>query len=354
MPSFGVKARIGIPLRRRVMRRTESPDSVKTQRNFASTNSATSAAASVMAPPCVKGRVPSLGMRSSPCSSVDSMMRAMVLTVTTGNSPTLVSPLSMSASAPSSTALAQSEASARVGRGLVIMDSSICVATMTGLALRRASSTARFCTMGTASSGSSTPRSPRATMIASNASTISSSASTACGFSTLATTGTRRPSSSMISCTRTMSEASRTKLSAMRSAPRRRPQRRSASSLPESAGTLTATPGRLMPLMLLTAPPTSTVVVTRVPSVETTRSVTLPSSMSNGSPGFTSPGRPLYVVEQMSFVPRMSSTVMTKVSPKARSCGPSENLPSRIFGPCRSTRTATARPASSAAFRIVE
>ena len=61
---------------------------------------------------------------------------------------------------------------------------------MTGFAMRRASSTARFCTIGTASSGSSTPRSPRATMMPSKASMISSRLSTACGFSILAMTGT--------------------------------------------------------------------------------------------------------------------------------------------------------------------
>ena len=67
------------------------------------------------------------------------MIRAMVWTVSIGHLPTLVSPESMIASAPSSTALAQSEASARVGREFSIIDSSTWVATMTGLALRRAS-----------------------------------------------------------------------------------------------------------------------------------------------------------------------------------------------------------------------
>jgi hypothetical protein len=51
----------------------------------------------------------------------------------------------------------------------------------------------RFCTSGTSSSGSSTPRSPRATMMASNASDDVVEAATACGFSILAMTGTRRP-----------------------------------------------------------------------------------------------------------------------------------------------------------------
>ena len=72
----------------------------------------------------------------------------------------------------------------------MIIDSSIWVATMTGLLRSRAAWIARFCTSGTSSSGSSTPRSPRATMIASNASTIASRFSTASGFSSFAMTGT--------------------------------------------------------------------------------------------------------------------------------------------------------------------
>ena len=55
-----------------------------------------------------------------------------------------------------------------------------------------------------------------------------------------------------------MSVASRTNDSAIRSTPRRRAQRRSSSSFSHSAGTLTATPGRLMPLLLETGPPTIT------------------------------------------------------------------------------------------------
>ncbi len=121
------------------------------------------------------------------------MIRAIVLTVSIGYLPTLVSPESITASAPSSTALATSEASARVGRAFSIIESSIWVATMTGLAFSRHSCTARFCTSGTWSSGSSTPRSPRATMMPSNASTIASRRSTASGFSILAITGRRTP-----------------------------------------------------------------------------------------------------------------------------------------------------------------
>ncbi len=72
------------------------------------------------------------------------------MTVSIGYAPTLDSAESMTASAPSRIALATSEASARVGRELVIIDSIIWVATITGLALRRhSSSKRRFCTIGT-------------------------------------------------------------------------------------------------------------------------------------------------------------------------------------------------------------
>ena len=75
--------------------------------------------------------------------------------------------------------------------GAEIIDSSICVATTTGLPARRAARVICFCTPGTFSSGISTPRSPRATMIASERSMISSSRVTACGFSILAMTAAR-------------------------------------------------------------------------------------------------------------------------------------------------------------------
>ena len=141
-------------------------------------------------------------------------MRAIVSTVSIGYFPTLVSPESITASAPSRTAFATSEASARVGRGFSIIDSSIWVATITGLALRRALSMTRFCRNGTSSSGHSTPRSPRATMKASNASTTSSRLSIACGFSIFAITGRRMPSSRMIRRTSSTSAADRTNDSA--------------------------------------------------------------------------------------------------------------------------------------------
>ena len=60
-------------------------------------------------------------------------MRFIVATASTGYLPAALSADSMMASAPSNTAVATSETSARVGTGAVIIDSSICVATTTGL-----------------------------------------------------------------------------------------------------------------------------------------------------------------------------------------------------------------------------
>ena len=59
-------------------------------------------------------------------------MRTIVPTASIGYLPAAVSPESMIASVPSMMAFATSLASARVGRGLRIMESSICVAVMTG------------------------------------------------------------------------------------------------------------------------------------------------------------------------------------------------------------------------------
>ena len=60
------------------------------------------------------------------------MIARSVSTARTGYCPAAVSPASMIASAPWSTAVAASLTSARVGRGSVRIDSSTCVATITG------------------------------------------------------------------------------------------------------------------------------------------------------------------------------------------------------------------------------
>ena len=97
-------------------------------------------------------------------ASASSMMRAIMLTASTGYFPLAVSAESITASEPSKIALATSEASARVGRGFSVIDSSICVAVITGRRNSRARAIIFFCTTGTRSGFISTPRSPRATI----------------------------------------------------------------------------------------------------------------------------------------------------------------------------------------------
>ena len=156
----------------------------------------------------------------------------------------------------------------------------------------------------------------------------------------------------MISRTRVTSAALRTKDSAIRSKLLRRAKRRSSSSFSESAGTLTATPGRLMPLLLLTGPGTTTLVTTSVSLTLTASSCTLPSSIRIMSPGRTSAGRPLKVVLQRCTSPRMLSMVMVKVWPSTNSTGPAANRPSRILGPWRSASRPTVLPMAFAAARV--
>ena len=141
-------------------------------------------------------------------------MRFIIATASSGYWPEALSADSITASAPSNTAVATSETSARVGTGVVIINSSICVATTTGLPTLRAMLTMVFCKPGTRSTGISTPRSPRATMIASETAMISSSRRIACGFSILAMTLARLP---QIRLTSTTSSGRCTKESATQS-----------------------------------------------------------------------------------------------------------------------------------------
>ncbi len=130
-------------------------------------------------------------------------------------------------------------------------------------------------------------------MMPSNASTMSGRNSTASGFSILAMSGTPvRPQSFMIFRASWASSGLRTKDIATMSTPVASAQRRSASSFSVSAGALTLTPGRLMPLWLEILPPTTTLVRTRSPLTPMTSSWTLPSSIRIRSPIRTSSGSP--------------------------------------------------------------
>ena len=73
-----------------------------------------------------------------PSDSTASAILFIVATASRGYCPEALSAESMTASAPSNTAVATSDTSARVGTGEVIIDSSIWVATTTGLPSLRA------------------------------------------------------------------------------------------------------------------------------------------------------------------------------------------------------------------------
>ena len=111
-------------------------------------------------------------------------------------------------------ALATSEASARVGRGLSTMLSSIWVAVITTLPAAFGLSMIRFCSVGTSSVESSTPRSPRATITPSVASRIAVRSSMASRFSIFAITGQVPPSDLMSALHSLTSAACRTNESA--------------------------------------------------------------------------------------------------------------------------------------------
>ena len=110
----------------------------------------------------------------------------IISTTLIGNFPTDVSALNITASAPSITAFATSFTSALVGVLLIIILSIIWVAIITGFPIWIHFCTIIFCKSGTLSIGSSTPKSPLATIIPSAKSIILSISSIASGFSIFA------------------------------------------------------------------------------------------------------------------------------------------------------------------------
>ena len=113
-------------------------------------------------------------LRLCSSSSVRTSMSCIAWTDCTGYKPLADSPDSMVASVPSRTALATSVTSARVGRGCSCIESSICVAVITGLPNELHFLIKVFWTNGTLMNGISTPMSPRATIKPSETCKISS------------------------------------------------------------------------------------------------------------------------------------------------------------------------------------
>ncbi|CSA49452.1 Uncharacterised protein [Vibrio cholerae] len=117
--------------------RADLPASVATMISGAASFSAVSTAplhtASVIRRRGLSRREPSSAFSTG---SVRSAICAMIFTASTGYLPFAVSPESITASVPSMIAFATSPASARVGRGFLIIESSICVAVITTLRAR--------------------------------------------------------------------------------------------------------------------------------------------------------------------------------------------------------------------------
>ena len=271
---------------------------------------------------------------------------AIISIAPTGYWPTALSCESITASVPSRIALATSATSARVGREEATIESSICVAVIEGRASAPASAITCFCTIGTSSIRISMPRSPRATITQSAARTISSARCTACGFSILATSGSR-----VWPRTNSTSSARRTNDSATRSTPIFSPVRRCSRSSSGTAGSVAASPGMLRPWREATAPPISTTVSISPDSgrVVVTRSRTEPSArymISSGPTASASPSQEMNM-RLRSPSPPPSPLPHTNVSgsPAPSSTMSSRSLPMRSFGPGRSCMIATARPA---------
>src|SRR3990172_1020014 len=187
-------------------------------------------------------------------SSVAWAILFIMATAPAGYFPTAVSPDNIIASVPSTIALATSEASARVGLGCCIIDSSIWVAVITGIVSSLHRLMISFWMIGTCSREISTPRSPLATIIPSATFNISSKFSMASGFSIFAMTGIEARSRLMISFTERTSSAVLIKEMATKSTPSAIPVARSSLSLSVRLWIASFVPGTLIPLFLRKLP----------------------------------------------------------------------------------------------------
>ena len=233
------------------------------------------------------------GARNEPCgcgrlsrnsSSVANATSFMMRTASRGYWPMAVSPESMQASPPSRIALATSVTSARVGRRECCMLSSICVAMITGFCWARQADTIRFCTTGICATSISTPKSPRATMIASDSSMMLSNWSRASGFSILATTRADDPLDRSSSFNSHTSSLWRTKLRPTKSISCSAAHSAFSRSSSSMAGALSFTPGRLSPWRLRISPGCVTSQTATSGPFSTTFMPTVPSASITVSP----------------------------------------------------------------------
>ena len=285
---------MGMPELIRDIHRAVDPDSVNAPMAAVSVWLAAYMAAMAMVSSTCSNRV-SMRCRdrvAASCFSASRQMVPMASTASAGCLPTAVSAESMTASVPSSTALATSKTSARVGTGFSIMDSIIWVAVTTTRLRVLARLMSDFCTAGSLASLISTPRSPLAIMIPSDSRMMVSACSRASARSILAMTEPCQPYPAMISRHSSTSAALRTKESAMKSAPIPATTFMSSRSFSVSAPTDRPPESRLTPLPPVRTPPLTTVQCTAPPRTSATSRMHLPSSRSRMAPLSTSAARP--------------------------------------------------------------
>mmetsp|Transcript_32171 Transcript_32171/g.86160 ORF Transcript_32171/g.86160 Transcript_32171/m.86160 type:complete len:408 (+) Transcript_32171:1330-2553(+) len=298
--------------------------------------------------------------------SASKTAEASALTDSTGYFPLAASPLSITASVPSHTAFCKSLTSARVGTGCSIMLSTICVAVITKRPSSFAFLISNFCAKGTRSNPNSTPKSPRATISAWDSSMIPSMFVNAWGFSILGQIFGRRSrgtlSRSMISTNSCKSCFFWAKETQMYSQGGSNFSKYSASSTSFSvkAAQSISQSGTFTPFLAFSLPPRTTFTFSSWSlSFWTTATFMRPSSMRRSTPGTQALIRAFcsmvgFIVIRPGFMLSLSSLERpnSKISPSIRGTGSPSSSPTLNLGPCRSPKTSTFLPSSSANLRI--
>ena len=245
-------------------------------------------------------------------------------------------------------AVATSEASARVGVGAWIIDSSICVATMHGLPAWRQARTMRRWIGGTCSAGISTPRSPRATMTASDSATMASRCSMADGFSSLAMTPARPATMPRISSS-PPDAARRTARSSRRQARARRPGRAGPwASAPRAAARRRHVHALAVGQRARRRPRAS-----RRSRGRRTRPAAGPCRRRAEADAGLERREDLRMRQADALlVAGRRVEIEPERCARGQRHGPSAKVPRRSFGPCRSARTPIGRPDSRSIARI--
>ena len=209
----------------------------------------------------------------------------MVLTASTGYFPTAVSPDSIVAAQPSSTALVISLTSAFVGNGFSIIVCNTSVAIITGMPCTRARAMICFWKTARFSRFVSTDKSPLSIIAASVASKISSILSRPPWFSILATIrGQLPPVSSRIAST---CAADSTKLMPIKSTELSRAKLTISRSRSVTSSVASLTNGTLIPLRLSNLPAVSARQRISRPSTLTTVNRNVPSSANMFAPSLS-------------------------------------------------------------------